>query len=105
MGLLYCGVHAPLSALAVVLQGVEDTLPLSTSVHPHAVLDQPAKFRFLKFLGLGVIAFSIDAIVFQSMVSGLGVSPYLARIASFVVATSSAWWMNRTFAFRDAENV
>ena len=31
-----------------------------------------------------------------------GTSPYLARLVSFVVATSAAWWLNRTFNFRDA---
>jgi putative flippase GtrA len=65
----------------------------------------PSKGRFLKYFGLGVIAFAIDALVFQSAVSLLGVSPYIARIASFVVATTAAWLMNRTFAFRDAENI
>jgi putative flippase GtrA len=68
-------------------------------------MDQPAKLRFLKYFGLGIIAFIIDALVFQSVVSFLGASPYVARVASFIVATSAAWWMNRRFTFRDAENI
>lgn len=67
-------------------------------------MENPAKSRFLKYLGLGVIAFVIDALVFQGVVSLLGASPYIARVVSFVVATSSAWWMNRRFTFRDAES-
>jgi putative flippase GtrA len=70
--------------------------------HPHILMDNPAKRRFLKYLGLGVVAFIIDALVFQGVVSLLGASPYIARVASFVVATSAAWWMNRTVTFRDA---
>ena len=30
-------------------------------------------------------------------------SPYAARVVSFVVATTSAWFLNRTFTFRDAD--
>jgi putative flippase GtrA len=65
----------------------------------------PSKRRFLKYLGLGGIAFAIDALVFQGAVSLLGASPYIARVASFVVATTAAWLMNRTFTFHDAENI
>jgi len=46
----------------------------------------------------------IDALVFQGLVSFRGTSPYIARVASFVVATTAAWWMNRSFTFRDADN-
>ena len=99
-----CG-QAALKALAAVFQNRRMGVRPSTSRHPQAAMDQPAKRRFLKYVGLGVIAFIIDALVFQGVVSLLGASPYVARVASFIVATSAAWWMNRTFTFHDAENI
>jgi hypothetical protein len=53
------------------------------------------------FLGIGVVAFLIDVAAFQAVLVA-GASPYLSRLVSFVVATSAAWWLNRTFNFRDA---
>ena len=58
--------------------------------------------RFLRVFGIGVVAFLIDAIVFQGVLSLSSASLYLARLISFVVATTAAWWLNRTFTFRDA---
>jgi putative flippase GtrA len=75
-----------------------------STIHLRFAMNDPAKGRFLKYLGLGVIAFVIDALVFQGVISFLGASPYIARVASFVVATTAAWLMNRTFTFHDAEN-
>lgn len=71
---------------------------------PLIAIDQATKVRFLKFSGIGVIAFLIDVVAFQAVLSLFNASPYMARLVSFVVATSAAWWLNRTFAFRDAEN-
>jgi len=58
--------------------------------------------RFLSVFGIGVVAFLIDAIVFQGVLTLTTASLYLARLISFVVATTSAWWLNRTFTFHDA---
>ena len=68
------------------------------------LVDEVTRTRFLKFSCIGVVAFLVDVIAFQAALSLAGASPYSARVVSFVVATSSAWWMNRTFTFRDAEN-
>lgn len=68
-------------------------------------MDRTTQIRFLKFLAVGVIAFLVDVEVFQAAMAPTGMSPYAARPVSFVVATSAAWWLNRTFTFRDAENV
>jgi putative flippase GtrA len=73
--------------------------------HSLIAIDQTIKARFLKFLGIGIVAFLIDVVVFQGMISFANASPYAARVVSFVVATSAAWWLNRTFTFRDADNV
>jgi putative flippase GtrA len=71
---------------------------------PLIVMDHSTRTRFLKFSGIGIVSFSIDVIVFQATLSLLGMSPYIARVMSFVVATSAAWWLNRTFTFHDADN-
>ncbi len=60
-----------------------------------------ASARFLKFAVIGVVSFLIDVIVFQGALSLAGVSVYLARAISFVVATTAAWWLNRTFNYSD----
>lgn len=67
-------------------------------------MDRTSRTRILKFLGIGIVSFSIDVIVFQATLSLAGLSPYAARVVSFVVATSGAWWLNRTFTFHDADN-
>ena len=66
-------------------------------------MDRIARTRFLKFSGIGIVAFSIDVLAFQAALSLAGLSPYTARVVSFVVATSAAWWLNRTFTFHDAD--
>jgi len=68
-------------------------------------MDQTTTIRFLKFSGIGIVSFLIDVVVFQATVSLAGASPYAARVVSFFVATTAAWWLNRTFTFHDAENV
>jgi putative flippase GtrA len=68
-------------------------------------MDPTTQIRFLKFSGVGVIAFLVDVEVFQAAIFLTGMSPYVARVVSFVVATSAAWLLNRTFTFRDAETV
>ena len=68
---------------------------------PLAGMEAVASTRFLRFAGIGVIAFLMDVIVFQGVLWVSGTSVYLARIVSFVIATTAAWWLNRTFTFRD----
>ena len=68
-------------------------------------MDQITTTRFLKFCGIGIVAFLVDVVAFQATVSLAGASPYDARVVSFFVATTAAWWLNRTFTFHDANNV
>ena len=70
--------------------------------HPLIALDPVMARQFLKFSGIGVVSFLIDVVVFQVTVSLGHVSPYVARVVSFFVATTAAWWLNRTFTFQDA---
>jgi len=74
------------------------------NVNSLIAMDSATVTRFLKFSGIGIVAFLIDVIVFQAALSFSSASIYAARAFSFVVATSAAWWLNRTFTFRDAEN-
>jgi len=50
----------------------------------------------------GILGLLVDAGVVQGLVGWLGWNPYLARIASFLLAATFTWWWNRsrTFAAR-----
>ena len=55
--------------------------------------------QFLRFCVVGVVGFVIDAGILQLLVSGGLANPYLARIASFLLAASATWLMNRRYTF------
>jgi len=74
------------------------------NAHPLIAIDRITRIRFLKFSGIGVIALLVDVVVFQAVLSHSSASLYAVRALSFVVATSAAWWLHRTFTFPDAEN-
>jgi putative flippase GtrA len=65
-------------------------------------MDYTTRIRFVKFSGIGIVSFAIDVLVFKAALSLGGVSPYAARVFSFFIATTAAWWLNRTFTFHDA---
>lgn len=48
---------------------------------------------------VGTLGFLIDAGVLQALVSGAGLDPYAARVASFLAAVTTTWWLNRHFTF------
>jgi len=54
----------------------------------------------LAFGAAGTAGFVIDAAVLQLLVRVFGVSPFVARVPSFLVAVAVTWWINRSFAFR-----
>ena len=58
--------------------------------------------RFVKFSCIGVTGFVVDAGVFQALVSFAGLSPYIAKIVSFLAAATVTWWLNRTYTFASA---
>jgi putative flippase GtrA len=61
-----------------------------------------APVRFLTYSVVGVAAFGIDVLVFNAVLALAGVSPYIARLFSFLIASSAAWWLNRSVTFRDS---
>jgi putative flippase GtrA len=56
--------------------------------------------QFLRFCAVGTVGFVIDAGILQLLVLGIGMSPYLVRIISFLVAASATWLMNRHYTFK-----
>jgi len=61
--------------------------------------------RFLKFAGIGVIGFGVDAGVLQAAISFFAASPYSARVASYLAAATTTWWLNRNLTFRESLHV
>jgi putative flippase GtrA len=57
------------------------------------------KKRALFFGVIGTIGFLVDVFVFQLIVSAL--TPYIARIVSFMSAVLVTWVLNRAVTFRD----
>ncbi|NJC08143.1 GtrA family protein [Polymorphobacter fuscus] len=55
----------------------------------------------LRFIGVGLTTAAIDFGVLAGL-GAVGMSPYLARIASILVALVVAWWLNRQLTFRSA---
>ena len=68
-------------------------------MNPHLLLDVR---RFVKFSGVGIVGFLVDVSVLQLVVSAFGISPYVARLASYVAAATTTWWLNRQLTFTDA---
>jgi putative flippase GtrA len=58
--------------------------------------------RFVKFAGVGVVGFFVDAAILQIQLSFLGISPYVARLVSYLAAASVTWWLNRKTSFPEA---
>ena len=55
--------------------------------------------QLLRFCLVGAAGFAIDAGILQVLVIGVQANPYAARLASFVVAASVTWLMNRRYTF------
>lgn len=60
----------------------------------------PLAAQFAKFSVAGGIGFFVEAVVLTLLVNGLGWDPYLSRVASFTVAVTATWLINRRYAFR-----
>lgn len=55
--------------------------------------------RFLRFCLVGTAGFFVDAGVLQALVTLGAMSPFVARIGSFLAAATFTWWLNRGFTF------
>jgi putative flippase GtrA len=58
--------------------------------------------EFLTFAAVGVAGFLVDAGTVTALVHVAGSNRYLARLASFLVAASVTWLLNRQFTFHGA---
>ena len=59
-----------------------------------------ARAPFAKFAAIGAAGFVVDAAVLQAAISGVGLSPYTARVVSYGAAATVTWWLNRRITFR-----
>jgi len=57
--------------------------------------------RFLRFCVVGTMGFAIDASLFFVLHDLGGLSPYVARALSILVAMTGTWLGNRTLTFRE----
>jgi len=56
--------------------------------------------EFLRFLTAGAAGFAVDSLMLLGLVQGAGWQPMLARVASFALALSATWLINRMWTFR-----
>lgn len=61
--------------------------------------------QFALFCVSGALAFGVDGLVVQALVSLLGADPYAARIASFLCAVTFTWQFNRRYTFKPVAGV
>lgn len=55
----------------------------------------------LRFGGIGIIGFLVDAVVVTTLVGLFGWGPYAARAVSFPPAVTVTWYLNRRYTFPD----
>ena len=58
------------------------------------------RHRFLRFVLVGGAGFVVDASVLTLLVNGLGYGHYVSRAASFLLAVTFTWWINRHWVFK-----
>ncbi|MGB3501420.1 MAG: GtrA family protein [Mesorhizobium sp.] len=64
------------------------------------MIDAATARKFGGFLGAGAIGFSVDAVVFFTLVLGLGAHFSVGRVVASAIAMTATWLINRSFAFR-----
>ena len=60
--------------------------------------------RFIRFAIVGTIGFGFDFITFNLFRSGLGISPEISSVFSFLVAVTSNFIWNRYWTFPDSRS-
>ena len=61
----------------------------------------PLPRQFLRFGVVGTIGFVVDASVLTVVLATTGLGFYWGRVASFLVAATTTWALNRRFTFQD----
>jgi putative flippase GtrA len=64
-------------------------------------LSHPVAGRFIRFAITGVVAAGVDMAVLTLCVRWIGLDLYSARVASYLAAATTAWWINRRISFAD----
>lgn len=62
---------------------------------------RPIARRFVRFTVTGVVAAGVDMAVLTLFVRWIEFDLYSARVASYLAAATTAWWMNRRTSFAD----
>ena len=68
------------------------------------IKDKQERTRFFKFLVVGSIGFVVDFSVFNLFRSGVGLSPELSSVISFVAAVISNFIFNRYWTYPDSRS-
>lgn len=55
--------------------------------------------QFLRFCAVGTVGFVLDAGVLHLLLAAGWAGPYLGRVASYLVAATTTWLLNRRFTF------
>ncbi|CAK0761662.1 GtrA family protein [Azospirillaceae bacterium] len=57
------------------------------------------KSKFIRFGMVGVVGLVVDSCALILTISVFGLDPYTGRLASFMVAVTTTWFLNRLFTF------
>jgi len=63
----------------------------------------PPRLQVLRFGGVGVLGFLVNAGLVEALARDLGPGP--AQLLAFPVAATATWWLNRRFTFRASGKV
>lgn len=66
--------------------------------------DKQERTRFLRFMVVGSIGFVVDFSVFNLCRSGLGITPEVSSVISFIVAVISNFTFNRFWTYPDSRS-
>jgi len=55
--------------------------------------------QFIKFGMVGIIGFFVDSYALYGFMDFLGLDLYVGRLASYLVAATATWALNRIFTF------
>lgn len=65
---------------------------------------QRERTRFVRFAIVGTIGFAVDSLAFNIFRSGIGISPEVSSVFSFMVAVTSNFIWNRYWTYPDSRS-